>query len=139
MPILPLAPGRFSTKTGGPGFWLGEGAYGMISRTGLVGQDVCVAVVCATTGCVAKAKAGSSVRIRPGTSRRARCIAFLPAIGRVAHTSSFAAATIEHGACRPDARLIEQGRPWRMTTWLSIWRFGPYLPQWPAFSPLAAW
>src|SRR5580704_2618365 len=92
MPILPLAPGRFSTKNGAPSFWLRNGAtlrvmrspleaggYGMISRTGLVGQDVCATAVCA-----AKVKAASSARIRLGSNRRALRIAFLQAMGRVA-------------------------------------------------------
>src|SRR5580693_3664061 len=97
MPILPLAPGRFSTKNGAPSFWLRNGTsfrvmrsplvaggYGMINRTGLVGQDVCAAVVCA-----ARTTAGTAVIINPTKSRRALCIAVLPAIRDMAgyHTS----------------------------------------------------
>src|SRR5580698_6232233 len=92
MPILPLAPGRFSTKNGAPSFWLRNGAtfrvirsplvaggYGMISRTGLVGQDLCAAAVCAADVCATRTTAGNAVIIT-SKSRRALCIAVLPAI-----------------------------------------------------------
>jgi hypothetical protein len=45
----------------------------MISRTGLVGQDVCATGVCA-----ANAKTGSSVRKELSNIRRALCIDFSP-------------------------------------------------------------
>ena len=83
MPILPLAPGRFSTKNGAPSFWLRNGTtfrvmrspleaggYGMISRTGLVGQDVGATVVCANDGAAA-----TNASTEPSTSRRQLCIA----------------------------------------------------------------
>src|SRR5271154_6317694 len=89
MPILPLAPGRFSTKNGAPSFWLRNGTTfrvmrspleaggdGKNSRTRLVGQDVCAAVVCATDVCAAKAKTGSSVSKEPSNTRCALCIGF---------------------------------------------------------------
>src|SRR5579862_7220503 len=91
--------------------------------------------------------AGVSARVcncggRPDVGTSSACV-MLMAISLlrlgVAHTSIFVAATFGHGAHWPDARLIEQGRPWRTMTWLSIWRFGPFLLQWSAFSPLAAW
>src|ERR1700734_420520 len=93
MPILPLAPGRFSTKNGAPSFWLRNGAtfrvmrspleaggYGMISRTGLVGQDACATVVCAADVCADEEEAASVVSRTPSNSGRQLCIAFLPAV-----------------------------------------------------------